>query len=112
VEEFASIDQVLARLDIPAEEWDVLYRVRLQVERDFLARSGAGASSAGGGESGSRAGSPSGTGLDAAARPMAPADDGSRPAWQQVVGIGALALIGLDVLLAVVEGLRGRRVHS
>jgi hypothetical protein len=43
---------------------------------------------------------------------MAPADDGSRPAWQQLVGIGALALIGLDVLLAVVEGLRGRRVHS
>ena len=35
--EFARIDEVLATLEIPYEEWEVLYRMRLQVERDILA---------------------------------------------------------------------------
>jgi hypothetical protein len=36
--ELASIDQVLITLRIPYEEWEVLYRQRLQVERDLRAR--------------------------------------------------------------------------
>jgi hypothetical protein len=35
--ELAATDTVLASLEIPYEEWEVLYRMRLQVERDLLA---------------------------------------------------------------------------
>jgi hypothetical protein len=35
----AAIDGELARVEIPYEEWEVLYRQRLQVERDLRARS-------------------------------------------------------------------------
>jgi hypothetical protein len=35
-QEFAAIDGQLATLRIPYEEWEVLYRQRLQVERDIL----------------------------------------------------------------------------
>jgi hypothetical protein len=35
---FAGIDEELARIEIPYEEWEVLYRQRLQVERDLRAR--------------------------------------------------------------------------
>jgi hypothetical protein len=41
-DELADIDQVLARIEIPYEEWEVLYRQRLQVERDLRAGSMAG----------------------------------------------------------------------
>jgi hypothetical protein len=40
--EFASIDEKLATLNIPYEEWEVLYRQRLQVERDLRAGAMAG----------------------------------------------------------------------
>jgi hypothetical protein len=35
--ELGSIDAALAALDVPHDEWEVLYRERLQVERDLLA---------------------------------------------------------------------------
>ena len=35
--EFAEIDQTLLELEVPDDEWDILYRLRLQVERDVLA---------------------------------------------------------------------------
>lgn len=37
VAELAVIDATLLDLPVPAEEWDILYRIRLQVERDALA---------------------------------------------------------------------------
>ena len=40
--EFAAIDEQLASLEIPYEEWEVLYRQRLQVERDLRAGAMAG----------------------------------------------------------------------
>ena len=40
--EFAAIDEQLATLKIPYEEWEVLYRQRLQVERDLRAGAMAG----------------------------------------------------------------------
>ena len=40
--EFAEIDQTLATIRIPYEEWEVLYRQRLQVERDLRAGAMAG----------------------------------------------------------------------
>ena len=36
--ELASIDEFLATVEIPYEEWEVLYRQRLQVDRDLRAR--------------------------------------------------------------------------
>ena len=33
---FAEIDETLSNLEVPPEEWDVLYRLRLRVERDLL----------------------------------------------------------------------------
>jgi hypothetical protein len=35
--ELGSIDAALAVLPVPQDEWEVLYRERLQVERDLLA---------------------------------------------------------------------------
>jgi hypothetical protein len=40
--EFKAIDEQLATLEIPYEEWEVLYRQRLQVERDLRAGAMAG----------------------------------------------------------------------
>ena len=40
--EFASIDEALVSLEIPYEEWEVLYRERLQVERDLRVEAMAG----------------------------------------------------------------------
>jgi hypothetical protein len=34
----AAIDDTLTKLDIPAEDWDILFRLRLQAERDILRR--------------------------------------------------------------------------
>ena len=42
VAELASIDQELATMAVPYEEWEVLYRQRLQVERDLRAGAMAG----------------------------------------------------------------------
>ena len=36
--ELADIDRTLLALDVPNEEWDILYRLRLQAERDLLRR--------------------------------------------------------------------------
>ena len=47
--ELRSIDEALAILAVPHEEWEVLYRQRLQVERDLLAGLAPGASFPGGG---------------------------------------------------------------
>ena len=40
--EFTAIDEQLATLEIPYEEWEILYRQRLQVERDLRAGAMAG----------------------------------------------------------------------
>jgi hypothetical protein len=34
---FREIDQKLLELEVPTDEWDILYRLRVQVERDLLA---------------------------------------------------------------------------
>jgi hypothetical protein len=50
--EFAAIDEKLATLRIPYEEWEVLYRQRLQVERDLRAGAMAGEAVIGAGSPG------------------------------------------------------------
>ncbi len=37
---FREIDQKLLELEVPTDEWDILYRLRVQVERDLLAGTG------------------------------------------------------------------------
>ena len=34
--EFEAIDKTLLDLEVPTDEWDILYRIRLQIERDLL----------------------------------------------------------------------------
>ena len=46
-DELAAIDEQLAPLEIPYEEWEVLYRQRLQVERDLRVGAMAGEAVAG-----------------------------------------------------------------
>jgi hypothetical protein len=36
IEEVRAIDTTLATLDVDYAEWEVLYRMRLQIERDLL----------------------------------------------------------------------------
>ncbi len=52
--ELAAIDEQLAILEIPYEEWEVLYRQRLQVERDLRAGAMAGEAVVGAGSPGER----------------------------------------------------------
>jgi hypothetical protein len=33
---FEPIDAMLLELEVPTDEWDILYRLRLQIERDLL----------------------------------------------------------------------------
>jgi hypothetical protein len=96
--EFAEIDRVLSHLDVPGDEWDVLYRVRLQVERDLFVRASPEAAAAAGALA-----DPAGVAMGAHGR--APATG----RWETVAGIGAIALLGLDVLAVLLERLSPRR---
>ena len=92
--ELKAIDDALAVLVVPHDEWEILYRERLQVERDLLAgiRPGEafpGAGARASGTSTSRRPSPTGDGL---------------PAWASSVVAGAgLVLVALDVILALLD---------
>jgi hypothetical protein len=99
--ELADLDAVLARLDVAYDEWEVLYRMRLQVERDL------------------RAGKPVGEAFPAP-RPVTGAssveDDPRRRPEAQLpaaltgaVGVAGLVLLLLDVVLLLGDRLAGRR---
>ncbi len=96
--ELRSIDEALAVLTVAHDEWEVLYRERLQVERDLLAGARPGASFPGGGP-----------------QTLAPNGAGDRPArdglpdWlPNLIAIGGIVLTAADVALAVAER-RSRR---
>lgn len=92
LDELHAIDELLARLDVAAEEWDVLYRIRLQVERDLLRRS-----------SGPR---PADFAVaDAVVLPTAPPSSSPRLV-EYVVAAGAVVLMAVDVALALIPGRR------
>jgi hypothetical protein len=99
VAELEAIDAALASLDVPHEEWEFLYRERLQVERDLLA----------GGRA--RAGFPGA--LPARAGPaIGRAFGGSRskplPAWVTTAfAIGGVALVIADIVVAIADRRRG-----
>lgn len=92
--ELATIDSSLATLTVPQDEWEVLYRERLQVERDLLA--------------GARPGGafPGGTGT--AAMPLAaeppPSNERPLPGWVSAIAATAgVVLAALDVALAITD---------
>jgi hypothetical protein len=92
--ELKSIDEALAVITVPHDEWEVLYRLRLQVERDLLAGARPGASFPGGGPNtlsanGTHSDSPVGDGL---------------PDWlPNAIAVGGIVLTAADVVLAIDE---------
>jgi hypothetical protein len=91
--ELRSIDEALAVLAIPHDDWEVLYRERLQVERDLLAGSRPGASFPGGGP-----------------KTLAPDRNGRRreadalPDWLPgAIAVGGFVLTAADIALALAE---------
>lgn len=100
-EVLAAVDRRLADLDVPQEEWEILYRQRLQVERDLLAGRAPGSVLP------TEAGSPLGDGVAARAGER-PGATGTR-ALGTIAAIGGVALIALDVVVAIADRVRGRR---
>ena len=90
--ELQSIDEALAAIEIDADEWEVLYRIRLQAERDLLA-----GQSIGSGFPGHEGG---------AGVPRRPVRAGERPS---PVEIGLAATVGLLLALDALAAVRGRR---
>ena len=92
--ELAWIDEALATLEIDADEWEVLYRIRLQVERDLLTGRPVGTAPGSAGDTGPRAASQLGRVTEPAA------------------GFGIAAMIGvllaLDIVVTVRERFGGR----
>jgi len=79
------LDPKIARLTVPFDEWETVYRQRLQVERDLLAEQVEGL-------------------------PLASGPDSKRPSMtERVVALGTLALLATDVALLVAERLRPPR---
>jgi hypothetical protein len=96
---FADLDRRLATLDVPHEEWEILYRQRLQVERDLLAGRAPGSVQP------SESRSPLGASLDRVA-----AGDAASPARRlsTVAAAAGFVLIALDVILSLTR--RPRRL--
>ena len=96
--ELRSIDEQLAVLEVPYEEWEVLYRERLQVERDLLAGVNPGESFPG-------SSTPSGGVVGAAgADGRRSSTDEPLPGWVgTAVAAAGLALIAADVGLAILD---------
>ena len=94
---FRDIDRRLSSEDFPQQDWEVLYRMRLQVERDLLTARAEGAT----------AGPSTAPGNDAAAAPPGTTAATTRRADRsRVMGLAAAVTIGLaalDVALAIVE---------
>jgi hypothetical protein len=82
-----ALDERLARLVVPFEEWEILYRQRLQLERDALLVLG-----------------------DEAHHPPATGARSGTPKRDVVIAAAGLGLIAVDVVLALAErGSRNRR---
>jgi hypothetical protein len=90
--EFEAIDRDLALLDVPYEEWEVLYRLRLQVERNLLASG-----------DGRKQVSPG-----AAAQGSAAQGSGAPGALQGAAAGVGVAAVALPLILAVLERRFGR----
>jgi len=97
VRELVSIDGALSELEVPADEWETLYRIRLQVERDLLAGHSVGEAFPG----------DAGAGIPLSrSTPPARSDEDDRIAVGAAVTIAGL--LALDVSLTIVDRVRRR----
>src|SRR6185436_2083799 len=88
----AELDGEIARLPVPFEEWETVYRQRLQVERNILAREL--------------------RRIEPAGREDTPAPKGPSRRIQIVdwaIGLSSAALLAIDIVMLVVRGRRTRR---
>jgi len=85
----AEIDRRLERLNVPFDEWETVYRERLQVERDLLARRMATIRPA-----------------ESAAPPEGQSRRAGLAGW--AIGLSSAALLAIDVLLLLARGRRTR----
>ena len=97
----ASIDQDLAILEISHDEWEILYRQRLQVERDMLAGRSPGSVQP------TEAGSPLGEAVDRGRRDRVEAS--GRGKVGTAIAILGFGLISADVAVAILDRARLRR---
>jgi hypothetical protein len=88
--ELRSIDETLAHLDVEYSEWEVLYRMRLQVERDLLAGAKVGEAFPG----------------QRREVPPVPAPVPQPNALAAILGGASIVLVALDVCVALLERLR------
>ena len=99
--ELASIDEALAVLVVPHEEWEVLYRERLQVERDLLAGARPGGAFPGAKPSAAHGRVTSGGAIGGPRR--SPSAE-PLPGWlSAAAAVAGIALVAADVVLAVVD---------
>jgi hypothetical protein len=96
----AELDRRLANLDVPHDEWEILYRQRLQVERDLLAGRAPGSVAP------TEASSPLSDRVDAARTRRAEARRGPGPS--DAIAVGGFVLIIADVVVALLDRRRGR----
>ena len=92
--ELRRIDEELATIELDADEWEVLYRIRLQVERDLL--------------TGRPVGTAPGPAGDTGPRRLPEAQPGSVPGASLGIAAAVGALLLLDVLVTIRERIAGR----
>ena len=85
----AEIDRRLARLNVPFDEWETVYRERLQVERDLLAHQGPTIEAQSAPGSGAR-----------------PSRAAGLAGW--AIGLSSAVLLAIDVVLLLLRGRRTR----
>jgi hypothetical protein len=86
------IDREIARLAVPFEEWETVYRQRLQVERNLLARE-------------LRREEP----LQLGSEPGVTHEKRRLPVVDWAIGLASAALLAIDIVLLVIRGRRARR---
>jgi hypothetical protein len=92
--ELRRIDEELATIELDADEWEVLYRVRLQVERDLL--------------TGRPVGTAPGPAGDTGPRRLPEAQPGLVPGASLGIAAAIGALLLLDIVVTIRERIAGR----
>jgi hypothetical protein len=96
--ELRSIDAALAVLPVPQDEWEVLYRERLQVERDLLAGARPGQAFPGGGPDT----------IAAADGPAVGRRNDPLPGWTSTsIAAAGFVMVAADLILALIDRRRG-----